>query len=619
MGEKGVILLVDDSDLVANILIEYLKEAGFDLHRASNGIEGIEMTYRIIPDIIIMDVEMPLMQGYLASRLLKSRRGVKEIPIIMHTSLSEDRDEYWAFSSGADAFITKDFDNLNPLLERIRELIDHPPLNREQITEDAAGISRDNIFEIMSLHIDQQLFQTTLLNELSEVSRCIGSLELSLESIFSLISKVCQHNVAVIILNSNRKVLVFARPSRDIYAADLEDFLRICLSDFYQNFPEASGKKLEKTIFGITNRDDFQKIRSDMGKISSYACVPLEGSCTSTIGTLHCGNLINNYFSDLILNHMKVFSRGAGTIIENAMLMKQITEMEQSIRGVFSKFVPPEIIDDLVGRSQSSTLLAGEKRNVAVLFSDIRFFTQISENNRAEDVVQFLNQYFNTMGTIIQKHGGTIDKFIGDAILAVFGAPKSYEDNADRAARAALEMLQALDQVPCDNLRLPDSGLDIGIGIHQGEVIVGNIGSKDKFDYTVIGDTVNLASRLESLTKFYRAHIIVSEEVKNSLSDHVIPREIDRVRVKGKEQATTIFLLIFDKKSIFTDDILRNYNKALSMYKIKNWETAMEYFLKVQLSLPEDHITKIYIDRCREKIKNRPPEEWDGTWDPDFK
>ncbi len=160
-------------------------------------------------------------------------------------------------------------------------------------------------------------------------------------------------------------------------------------------------------------------------------------------------------------------------------------KFEKNVRKAFCRFVPEQIIDNLVkDADQSAQITVGEKRNVAILFSDIRSFTSISELNKPETIVAFLNRYFTTMCTIIKKHGGTIDKFIGDAIMALFGAPVSYEDNCRRAVAAAYEMRQALETVPLEDLVLPQGmKFNIGIGIHYGDVIVGSIGSNEKTDY----------------------------------------------------------------------------------------------------------------------------------------
>lgn len=293
--------------------------------------------------------------------------------------------------------------------------------------------------------------------------------------------------------------------------------------------------------------------------------------------------------------------------------------MKRKINTMFSKFVPQEVIQELLSKRDDTDLQVGEKRSVAIIFSDIRSFTVISENNTAEKIVSFLNTYFDRMGAVIREHGGTIDKFLGDAILAVFGAPVSYENNAERALRAAIGMAEALREIDPAGLVLPKEGFSSGIGVHEGTVIVGNIGSRDKFDYTVIGDNVNLASRLEGLTKHYHVPIILSDTVLNTIGDIIAVREVDTVRVKGKEQPTTLYTVFPEGYEVPDAESLASYRKGIQLYKMGNWTTAIDYFEQVLASAPEDYLSGMYIERCREFAQTPPPEDWGGAIRLDFK
>ncbi|MFP4363481.1 MAG: adenylate/guanylate cyclase domain-containing protein [Spirochaetia bacterium] len=619
MAEIPHILIVDDSDLVSGVLSQYFRKYDFQVSRAKNGLEGIIQVYKKIPDLVIMDVEMPTLQGYQASRLLKSRRGVRDIPIIMHTTLSEDRDKFWALTSGADAFVNKNFDNLEHLYSKVNQLVDTAQINREVIQEDAGKIDSRAVLEMLGNLFDQQLFQSTILNQLAKVEKYIGSLSLTSIRVLNLLLNVCETHISTIIIKYNKQVLTFTLPCDQAYEPDVQDFLAISMHDFSEKVPDANLSSVKDVVFGIENREDYSKINLSQKKISSYQCFELKGKGDSPIGTLHLGNFMNNYFSDLIVQNIDVFARGAGSIVENAILFNTITAMENRIRNVFAKFVPPEIIKDLIEQNDDSSLQVGESRNLAILFSDIRDFTKISENNNAEEVVTFLNDYFHIMGEVIKKHGGTIDKFIGDAILAIFGAPRSWENNAERAVQAASEMIESLNIVKTGKLKLPENGLRIGVGIHEGKAIVGNIGSKDKFDYTVVGDNVNLASRLEGLTKYYRQSIIISETVKHQAEEAIQLREVDTVKVKGKEESTKIYTTIEGQPLAKDKENLNNYQKALSMYKLKNWNTAIEYFQNISEKFPDDYISEMYIKRCKYFIKNPPPEDWDGAMEMEIK
>ncbi len=612
MAKGKNILVVEDSDLVAGMLTEFLEGSGCTVIRAANGLEGILLAYREIPDLIVMDVEMPVLQGYQASRLLKSRRGVRDIPIIMHTSLSEDRDEFWALSSGADAFITKDFENLDPLLEKIRSLAGKRPVDTASIREDGARMDDYHVMEMLGTTLDRHLFQSVILNRLSGAGCCIESLRDTAEQVLGVFDSVCGSDIASILLRHGKECLAYVKAGTSLHERDTRDFLKICMEDFYRAFPEASKKEIIPEFIGARGQENPGDADMKEETIRSYAHWPLNGHC-GPVGTLHAGNRINNYYSEVIGDNVRVFAEGAASILENAMLMKSVSEMERNIRNVFSKFVPAEIIDDMAGQGKASLLLSGEKRNVAVLFSDIRSFTEISELNKPEDVVAFLNRYFETMAGAVLRHGGTVDKFIGDAILAVFGAPKAYDNNAERAVNAAFDMLRSLADIDTGGLVMPKTGLDMGIGIHEGDAIVGNIGSRERFDYTVIGDTVNLASRLEGLTKFYKSHIIVSQSVRDKLKDRITFREIDRVRVKGKDIPTTIYKMENVRKHRITDQVMLDYNKAMSMYRIQNWETATEYFNRVLEKIPDDYVSAMYVERCRKFAETPPPPDWDGT------
>lgn len=617
MKNEGKVLIIDDSDLVAGMLGQALEEAGFTVVRAANGVDGIVTAYKEVPDLIIMDVEMPLMQGYQASRLLKKRRGVRDIPVIMHTSLSDDKDKYWAMSSGADAFVNKDFDNIELIVSRVSELIDHPPLDEQIIRDDGASVDRERVFEMIGSIFDVELFQSTILNMLSDIGRSIGSLKRTCEDILGLLPKVCAADIGVIMIRNNRIPQVFIRPTDTVFRADVDEFIEICYPDFAEHFPQLGFEDLERTFFNVDNREDFDKIRLDKKKISSYVQFPLIGKGDVPIGSLHIGSFINNYFSDLISGNIQVFARGVGMVVENSLLFNQARDMEEKIRNVFGKFVPREIIDDLVEKQSDEALLVGEQREIVVLFSDIRSFTTISENNSAEAVVRFLNSHFTIMVEIIKEYGGSIDKFIGDAIFAIFGAPISYEDNATRAVKAARDMITARSRVQTEGLVLPEVGYDVGIGLHEGDAIVGNIGSSEKFDYTAIGDTVNIAARLEGLTKHYHRKILLSEELSEKLDDSVILREVDMVKVKGKVKATRLFSVEMEGDPT-TDEARALYEKGLKQYKLGNWESAEDYFKQVIAMNGEDWLSGMFRDRCVQ-FRREPPDEWDGSLALDFK
>jgi len=244
-----------------------------------------------------------------------------------------------------------------------------------------------------------------------------------------------------------------------------------------------------------------------------------------------------------------------------------------------------------------------------------------------QELVKFLNVYFSMMGNQIIAEGGNIDKFIGDAIMAIFGAPKTLENSSASAVRAALRMIKTLSHVDTSGITLPEAGFGTGIGINCGECVVGNIGFQDKLDYTVIGDTVNLAARLEGVTKFYRLPIIVSEYIYNTAKDDFIFRKADNVRVKGKEQPVGLYAVYSawqgeaDEETpdslIIDRETLDQYNKGLKLFYMREWETAKQYFTQA-LSIAErtgksDYLSSLYLERIAEYQINPPPPDWDTT------
>jgi class 3 adenylate cyclase/DNA-binding response OmpR family regulator len=611
----NTVLLVDDSDLVAGMVGEALAEAGFDVQRAKDGYEAIEACYRVVPDIVIMDIDMPLLKGYQASRLLKARRGVRDIPIIMHTANTEDKDRFWAYDSGACAFVVKDFTQIEGLVAIVREHIGREAIDLAAIQEDARNLSRETIAEALANMLDKELFHSTIKNQLADAGKSISSLSATVLRVLELLDLACERHVAAVILKFGGETLPYVYPMDCVNKEMADDFVAVALEDFYGRFERDDLR--DTFYFNTDQRTDWTKIHLGKTQLCSYYHVPIPGSGGEPIGSLHVANLKNNYFSETIVEALASFVSEAGVIIQNSMLYRKVATMEREIRNVFSKFVPQEIIDDLVTRKTRTSMLAGEKRELTIVFSDIRSFTTLSETNPPEVVVSFLNRYLETMCEIITERGGMVDKFIGDAILAVFGAPQSWPDNALRAVETALAMSRALAGFDTAAIKLPPGGLDIGIGIHLGDAIVGTIGSSSKFDYTVIGDTVNLASRLEGLSKQYHARTIVSgrvvEEIRSQRLDH--PhfkfREIEEVIVKGKEEPTVIYMLEDESNHWLEAAEYDLYKKGLSMYRLRNWKLAADYFGAVLASKPGDPISAMYLERCEDFRTNPPPEDWD--------
>jgi adenylate cyclase len=283
---------------------------------------------------------------------------------------------------------------------------------------------------------------------------------------------------------------------------------------------------------------------------------------------------------------------------------------EQEIRNIFQKYVPKDVIDRFFKNPES--LLVGEDRVLAILFSDIRGFTTLTEQMRADHMVQSLNRYFALMVDKIMDRRGIVDKYMGDAIMAFFGAPVQHTDDALQAVLAALEMQEALKEFNSAQAAAVKPEFRTGIGINYGMVTVGNIGSDRKMDYTVIGDMVNLASRLENLTKVYKQDLIVSQSVYREVRNALPCRLLDSVVVLGKTQPQKIFTV---KKKLDEQETRAwgHHHKALKHYYRREFQEAARHFQQASKLIPGDVVSAMYFDRCKTYLKKPPPEDWRGV------
>jgi adenylate cyclase len=282
---------------------------------------------------------------------------------------------------------------------------------------------------------------------------------------------------------------------------------------------------------------------------------------------------------------------------------------EQKIRNIFQKYVPADVIDQFMSRPES--MLVGDSRILAVLFSDIRGFTRISESMAPEQIVESLNTYFTEMVDIILKHKGIVDKYIGDAIMAFFGAPVKHDDDVSQAVHTGFDMLETLETFNSRQAKRNRPQFRIGIGLNYGVVTIGNIGSEKKMDYTVIGDMVNLASRLEELTKVYDVPFLISESIYSRVKKDVPCRMIDKVMVKGKTKGTRIF---YPKKQIDKAEAKgwKLHHMGLNLYYKREFDKALKHFVYAREFLEKDPILPIYLNRCKNYVKTPPPEDWQG-------
>ncbi len=283
---------------------------------------------------------------------------------------------------------------------------------------------------------------------------------------------------------------------------------------------------------------------------------------------------------------------------------------EQKIRNIFQMYVPKDVIEKFFENPES--MLVGENRVLSVLFSDIRDFTTISETMTPDDLVGSLNRYFTVMVDIIMGHNGIVDKYIGDAIMAFFGAPIKRDDDGLQSVLSGIEMIESLKDFNERQNSLGKRPFHTGIGINYGVVTVGNIGTEKKMNYTVIGDMVNLASRLEGLTKHYKQSLIISESLHMKVKGVLPCRLLDSVAVKGKTRGDRIYTA---KKALFPSEkeAWGIHNKAMDEYYKRNFAKAVTLFKDVQRCMPQDEPSRLLMERSQIYLKNPPPADWDGV------
>jgi adenylate cyclase len=303
-----------------------------------------------------------------------------------------------------------------------------------------------------------------------------------------------------------------------------------------------------------------------------------------------------------------------GKRIGSMLLLENISN-EKRLKTTMSRYMDPGIADQMLAAGAEA--LGGKSVIATVLFADVRSFTTITEQLGAQGTVALLNEYFTLMVDCIQHEAGMLDKFIGDAIMAAFGIPVGHDDDADRAVRAAVAMLRTLASWNRQRINEGKLPVDIGVGLNSDTVVSGNIGSKKRMDYTIIGDGVNLAARLESACKQYGAHILVSEFTYKQLRGTYYSRELDLVIVKGKTKPVAIYeILDYHSEETYPHmtDALRLFKAGLSKYRKQEWQPAIAEFREVLAINEHDKAALIYIERCEHFAQSPPAPGWDGVW-----
>lgn len=624
---KDKILLAFNSHLMLSLISNCLEEAGYEVLTAEDGIEALNILCKEEPLCVLTYLELPLISGFSFARILKNTDSLKKTGIILCSTEDGNVYQFWGDNSKSDGFFIPRSDNMHELLAMVNKVTSLYKKQREEDVQSYQKISRtEELLDIVTKAYDKELFELFIIRNAFRSSCSILELEELPSKMAQIISGIYNYDVLSIIINTEELIEYYDYPS-SLKEEELKDFKKICRNDFEERVYNRKKFNWQTSLLQeeiIESEDNSKK-----EKIESYECFPLDTDKTYPV-TIHAGSFKSSGLTQRIKERLDFFTSVYSMIIEKAIWTNKATVAEKKMRMAFSRFIPSKIIEDIIHTENSEKNNIEEKRQVAILIADIRSFTSISEINKPEDVVEFLNYYFSKMGAIIKKHGGTIDKFMGDAIMALFGAPESYRFNANRAVNASIEMMKEIEKIDTSNLILPEGyKFTVGIGIHYGESIVGAIGSEEKKEYTVIGDSVNLASRVESLTKIYGSKIIITDSVKKDIDlrhknknrqlknedenfDFKM-RHLDTVKVKGKSIATEIYEINY-KEDSYSEEFLDYYKKGLHMYFNKNFMNASNYFEKALQIKNEDKASQVMLKRCRD-FENKCPEFWDGSFD----
>lgn len=596
------ILVAASSQTMAHFIEEHLSQCNCRIHVELTGEKALDYIVENEPFCAVFDTRLEDADGETICRILKDGYEKCATKLIL---FGLNRNDIF-YATKSDGQIYESENEIPELVEMINSLL------QEYCTEQKENEQTDDEVQKTKMHpsakkcafraMKKEQLCYEIMNSIYEAGMFTIDLDEFSERLLKIAASVFGADCAVLILNTNPpQIYTFGFCTENNF---FEEFINVCLSDF--NREDKKLKSEDCIVRNLPSEDEYLQNRFEL---SSYRCIELNG--TDFNGTIHLASNARGSFGNSMDSLIEFFVEKSVIFLEQALYYKRASFTEQRLRRAFSRFVPEEVIDRLTEDAASETESINEKRKVAVLICDIRNFTSISERNKPENVVSFLNEYFKKMVEVIKKHGGAIDKFMGDAIMALFGTPVSYEDNARRAVDAALEMQSLVPGISCSNLFIPEGmNFNVGIGIHYGDVIVGSIGCAEKSDYTVIGDTVNLASRLEGLTKSYGAGIIISEAVKNELNRKYNLLHLDTVKVKGKLVGVQIYRV---DENALNADYVQCYKKALELYTNGAWNLAASYFERAQQLLPADKSASKMYKRCLEFISN-PPLNWDGAY-----
>ena len=561
---KKRILIVDDSFIMRKLVREIV-ESDPDLEIADTAEDGriaLQKVRECKPDLVLLDIEMPEMSGLETFKRLGLRSKTR---VIILSSLGQEgtAETTEALRLGAAAVLAKPSGSISLDLQArtgseinrtIRHVLGLPLIAGSDPTpaEDIESFASVGSSIGARANTSDLIFQDKLLGALSS---------------------------GVMVFDSTGRLVIANAASAKLLGRSDLTTLKISIDDLFDEFNEGLGADIRDVL--ATGR-------------------PLEPVMTEYA-------LPDGGWQPIKLSAQALTKSGGS---KGVLVLLDNTSREQEIKKILSRTLSEDVAQKLL--SGGPLGLGGSMEQATILFSDIRSFTSLSEELGAAGIVAMLNEYFSFMEDILKGNGGVIDKYIGDAIMALFGVPAKLGNDADRAVKAGLDMITALDVLNKDRKAHGQSAIKIGIGISTGNVIAGNIGSPTRMNYTVIGDAVNLASRIESLTKQYGAELMVCGTTMSCLSNPVPSRKVDMVRVKGQTAATELYQ-VFPSSRVLDPEWLKTFSEGFDAYAVGQWDRALGYLERSAALQPEDKASQIFIDRCKILQKDA-PENWEGVW-----
>ncbi|MBF0280405.1 MAG: response regulator [SAR324 cluster bacterium] len=602
------ILIVDDTLKNIQVLGALLKKEGYRIAVAQDGMQAIETAKQTVPDLILLDVMMPVLDGFEACRRLKQINEMKSIPIIFLTAKVESEDILKGFELGAVDYITKPLQfpevvarvethlTLNSLrkeLENTNQILEH------RVKERTAELAEAN--KMMQIEIEERKeAQNRLiqLNDISKHTRDMLNLEIASRIFISKTVAALREDISgsILLYDASKNTLKFYACSGldPEYVSDFEIVVSPETLYTYEIFTSKKGKIFSYNEFSKFQNEDTTKLHYGR-KYIEQMIMPLV-SKGQVIGIITVSNYNSEcLFTDNEFKLLESISNNISNHFENGLLFEEMINLNQA----YERFVPHQFLS-LLGKEKIVDLNLGDQtqKRMTILFSDIRSFTLLSEKLTPRENFLFINSYLNQMGPIVRAHNGFIDKFIGDSIMALF------EYNSEEAIRSAISMLYKLNEYNEGRERAGYQQIQIGLGVNTGQVIVGTLGENKRMEGTVIGDVVNLASRLEQLTKSYGTPLLISEytyfDLKNP--NEFLIRFIDRVQVKGKTEKVGIYEVFdadCDPIKIKKSENINMFNEAWNLLDQKSYSDAEKLFQECLNHAPEDSVLPVFIDRCQ--------------------